>query len=64
MGYNVQTLSFRAYIARTPEFKAYFEEDKRIASPKGVVRYETPPGNKPSWIGKKVSYLKQRMGNK
>lgn len=36
--------AFRAYIARTPEFKAYFEEDKRIASPKGVVRYETPPG--------------------
>lgn len=36
--------TFRAYIARTPEFNAYFEEDKRIASPKGTVRYETPPG--------------------
>ena len=35
--------TFRAYIARTPEFKAYFEEEKRIASPKGTVRYETPP---------------------
>lgn len=36
--------AFRAYIARTPEFKAYFDEDKRIASPKGTARFETPPG--------------------
>lgn len=36
--------TFRAYITRTPEFNAHFEEDKRIASPKGTVRYETPPG--------------------
>ncbi|MGV3464376.1 MAG: IS21 family transposase [Heyndrickxia sp.] len=43
-GLQCSDSAFRAYIARTPEFKAYFEEDKRIASPKGVVRYETPPG--------------------
>ncbi len=36
--------AFRAYIARVPEFKAYFDEEKRIPSPKGTVRYETPPG--------------------
>jgi len=38
--------TFRAYIAKVPEFKAYFDEDKRIPSPKGkgVSRYETPPG--------------------
>ena len=36
--------AFRAYIARTPEFKAYFEEEKRIPTPKGTVRFETPPG--------------------
>jgi transposase len=42
-GLDCSGSSFRAYIARTPEFKAYFEEDKRIASPKGTVRYETPP---------------------
>jgi transposase len=36
--------TFRAYIGRTPEFRAYFEEDKRIASPKGTARFETPPG--------------------
>lgn len=43
-GLQCSDSAFRAYIARTPEFKAYFEEDKWIASPKGVVRYETPPG--------------------
>jgi transposase len=42
-GLDCSDSSFRAYIARTPEFKAYFEEEKRIASPKGTVRYETPP---------------------
>lgn len=36
--------AFRAYIARTPEFKAYFEEDKRIVSPKGAARFETKDG--------------------
>lgn len=38
--------TFRAYIAKVAEFKAYFDEDKRIPSPngKGVSRYETPPG--------------------
>jgi transposase len=41
-GLECSDSSFRAYIARTPEFKAYFEEEKRIASPKGTVRYETP----------------------
>lgn len=43
-GLDCSASAFRAYIARTTEFKAYFEEDKRIASPKGTVRYETPPG--------------------
>lgn len=43
-GLQCSDSAFRAYIARTSEFKAYFEDDKRIASPKGVVRYETPPG--------------------
>jgi len=42
-GLDCSASTFRAYIARTPEFKAYFEEEKRIASPKGTVRYETPP---------------------
>lgn len=43
-GLDCEASTFRAYIARTPEFKAYFEEDKRIASPKGTARFETPPG--------------------
>ncbi|AZB44409.1 IS21 family transposase [Bacillus sp. FJAT-42376] len=41
---DCSTSAFRAYIARTPEFKAYFEEAKRLPSPKGTVRFETPPG--------------------
>lgn len=36
--------AFRAYIARTPEFKSYFEDDKRIATPTGTARFETPAG--------------------
>ena len=44
--------TFRAYIARTPEFNAYFVEDKRIASPKGTVRYETPPGKQAQLVWK------------
>lgn len=43
-GLDCGASTFRAYIARIPEFNAYFVEDKRIASPKGTVRYETPPG--------------------
>lgn len=35
--------TFRAYIGRTPEFNSYFEDDKRIASPRGTARFETPP---------------------
>lgn len=36
--------TFRAYIARTPEFAAYFKGGVRIPAPKGTVRYETKPG--------------------
>ncbi|GIN60222.1 hypothetical protein J27TS8_02150 [Robertmurraya siralis] len=43
-GLDGSTSTFRAYIARTPEFKAYFDEDKRITSPKGAARFETPAG--------------------
>ena len=43
-GLDCVASTFRAYIARTPEFKAYFDEDKRISSPKGTMRFETPPG--------------------
>ncbi len=43
-GLDCSASTFRAYIARTPEFKAYFDEDKKIASPKGTARFETPPG--------------------
>lgn len=43
-GLNCAASTFRAYISKIPEFKAYFEEDKRIASPKGTARCETLPG--------------------
>lgn len=36
--------AFRAYIARKPEFEAYFKQGQRVPSPHGVVRFETPPG--------------------
>lgn len=43
-GLDCSASAFRAYIARTPEFNAYFKEDRRIASSKGTARFETPPG--------------------
>ncbi|VDG98083.1 Transposase and inactivated derivatives [Lysinibacillus sphaericus] len=43
-GLNCADSTFRSYIAKTPEFQAYFEEDRRIPSPKGTVRFETPAG--------------------
>ncbi len=41
---GVWRLNLSSYIARTPKFNVYFVENKRIPSPKGTVRYETPPG--------------------
>ncbi len=38
--------AFRAYIARKPEFKAYFTNGQRTASPQGTVRFETAPASK------------------
>lgn len=43
-GLDCAASTFRAYIARTPEFNAYFAEDKPIASPTGTARFETPAG--------------------
>ena len=44
-GLDCSASAFRAYIARTPEFKAYFDEGKQIvSSPTGTARFETPPG--------------------
>jgi len=43
-GLDCSASAFRAYIARKPEFQAYFKQGTRIPSPQGVVRFETPPG--------------------
>lgn len=43
-GLDCSSSNFRAYISKIPEFKSYFEEDKRITSLNGVARFETPPG--------------------
>lgn len=56
--------TFRAYIARTPEFNAYFEEDKRIASPKGTVRYETLPGKQAQLDWKENILFETKDGEK
>lgn len=43
-GLDCAASTFRHYISSTPEFRAYFEDNKRIPSPKGTARFETPPG--------------------
>jgi transposase len=56
--------TFRSYIARTPEFRAYFEEDQRIASPKGAVRFETPAGKQAQLDWKESIAYETRDGEK
>lgn len=43
-GLGCGSSTFRRYIAKTPEFAAYFTDQVRIPSPKGTTRFETPPG--------------------
>ena len=43
-GLECAASTFRRYIAKTPEFTAYFKDQVRIPSPKGTSRFETPPG--------------------
>lgn len=43
-GLECSQSAFRAYIARKPEFQAYFSEGKRTESVHSVVLYETLPG--------------------
>lgn len=43
-GLDCSQSAFRAYIARKPEFEAYFSKGQRLPSPQAPVRFETPPG--------------------
>lgn len=43
-GLQCSASAFRAYIARKPEFEAYFKHGKRMPSPQGTIRFETDPG--------------------
>lgn len=56
--------AFRAYIARTPEFRAYFEEEKRLPSPKGTVRFETPPGKQAQLDWKENIWFETKDGER
>jgi transposase len=56
--------TFRSYIAKTPEFSAYFEEDERIPSPKGTVRFETPAGKQAQLDWKESIPYETRDGEK
>jgi transposase len=56
--------TFRSYITRTPEFRAYFEEDQRIPSPKGTVRFETPAGKQAQLDWKESISYETRDGEK
>lgn len=43
-GLRCGSSTFRAYIARKPEFERYFSEGHRLPSRQSIVRYETAPG--------------------
>ena len=43
-GLKCAASTFRTYIAKTPEFAAYFENGDRIASPASGIRFETRAG--------------------
>lgn len=63
-GLDCGASTFRAYISKIPEFKAYFEEDKRIPSPKGTVRFETPPGKQAQLDWKENILFETKDGQK
>jgi transposase len=63
-GLDCGASTFRAYISKMPEFNAYFKEDKRIPSPKGTVRFETPPGKQAQLDWKENILFETKDGQK
>ncbi|EIA21412.1 IS21 family transposase [Listeria fleischmannii] len=43
-GLSCSVSNFRSYIQNHPELNAYFKQQKRLPSSKGIPRFETPPG--------------------
>lgn len=56
--------TFRRYIAKTPEFAAYFNENVRIPVPKGTTRFETPPGQQAQFDWKESILFETKDGEK
>lgn len=56
--------AFRAYIARKPEFKAYFSSGQRVPSPQGTVRFETAPGKQAQLDWKESMPYETKEGEK
>jgi hypothetical protein len=56
--------AFRAYIARKPEFEAYFSGGQRLPSPQGTVRFETTPGKQAQLDWKESIPFETKEGEK
>lgn len=63
-GLDCAASTFRIYVSKIPEFNAYFKEDKRIPSPKGTVRFETPPGKQAQLDWKENILFETKDGQK
>jgi transposase len=63
-GLSCSAAAFRAYIARKPEFAAYFEKGQRFPSPHGIIRFETMPGEQAQLDWKESLMFQTKDGQK
>lgn len=63
-GLNCAPSTFRRYIAKKPEFAAYFERRVKMPSNKGEARFETPPGYQAQFDWKESLVFKTKDGEK
>ena len=63
-GLKCGSSTFRAYIARKPEFERYFREGHRLPSRHSIVRYETAPGKQAQLDWKESIPFETRDGEK
>lgn len=61
---NCASSTFRAYLARKPEFERYFSEKRRLPARQGVVRYETEPGKQAQLDWKESITFETRDGER
>jgi len=63
-GLRCGSSTFRAYIARKPEFERYFAEGRRLPARQSIIRYETAPGQQAQLDWKESIPFETREGER